>query len=710
VFRDASRRAVAAAELAWDAAARVTSESLASVCMREARRLGLLLLRIPLTAVPLLAAADAPRVPPFFDYDCALVSASRAAVADWNTVYEWVYNAVVNATDDNPSYQLSASLRPLISGPAAATAEDECPLGVLYLHILEFYEGFAQGSESEELLPTVNKVQSILRRFPVYAIALSRWPIFYALEHFAHLHEPQRELHCDDVHGVLDWHQLRSDSVYWADMKRRRQSSDELEALEHSLADMFFTVLKRQASQQQGQDECLFGFYFLVANQVVAAANRETQHLPPFNRILDTMVDVEPFMKIASSGWPILTVLVIFSDLNKGIWFFGGDRKYLRGYSDWNLRSDELSPLVSRDLEFLSPAWQKAVAADADELAHLLPAEEFARKVSAQIARREEESGPMRPIVRSLVDAAIGIAAATPRGVRRLTYVALLYGTSWAPILGRLAARLQQLAVGRPLFVVAIGEDAAQACAALASGRNGSRIDGRPPVPPRQVLCWTPGSPSQVHRFTAMNVLLHLGVDVIYIDMDTFMLRDPTPRILALAENWDALFASHADADCVNIGVFFLRAGARTAVWLSQFLAWYHDHPFEIDQRGLHVFLRLPSKQIQVAYPPEDLVELRAAILDDVNEIVIGDVGWHGELSRLLIFHWCHRPLWQKEEEINAAYDAADAAHAHGLSLAVGISVAYQSLYSGPWMRVLKLRAIFERYRKSRPPTREPCW
>lgn len=27
----------------------------------------------------------------------------------------------------------------------------------------------------------------------------------------------------------------------------------------------------------------------------------------------------------------------------------------------------------------------------------------------------------------------------------------------------------------------------------------------------------------------------------------------------------------------------------------SRFLAWYHDHPFEIDQRGLHVFLGLPA-------------------------------------------------------------------------------------------------------------------
>jgi hypothetical protein len=34
-------------------------------------------------------------------------------------------------------------------------------------------------------------------------------------------------------------------------------------------------------------------------------------------------------------------VTEVFSDMNKGDWFWGGDRKYFRGFSDWNLRRDE---------------------------------------------------------------------------------------------------------------------------------------------------------------------------------------------------------------------------------------------------------------------------------------------------------------------------------------------------------------------------------
>ena len=106
---------------------------------------------------------------------------------------------------------------------------------------------------------------------------------------------------------------------------------------------------------------------------------------------------------------------------------------------------------------------------------------------------------------------------------------------------------LAQLKVAYPLLVIAIGDDAASACRKLASA-EASTADV-------QVICWMPDTMSQVHRFTCIHGLLHLGIDVLYTDMDTFWLRDPTHRILSSASDWDALFARHGDADCINIGV-----------------------------------------------------------------------------------------------------------------------------------------------------------
>merc|ERR1712072_1240040 len=103
-------------------------------------------------------------------------------------------------------------------------------------------------------------------------------------------------------------------------------------------------------------------------------------------------------------------------------------------------------------------------------------------------------------------------------------------------------------------------------------------------------------------------MLLHSGLDVLYVDMDTFLLADPIPHVLAqaAATEADALFAQHATGDCVNIGVFYLRASAQLAVWFSYYIAWYYEHPYEIDQRGLNVFLRRPS-ELRVSYPPKNL-------------------------------------------------------------------------------------------------------
>lgn len=269
------------------------------------------------------------RQPAFFDYDCELVNTVRATVADWNSLYAWVEETVVQAK--TPSYDMPPEFRPLVEGPLAAQAESECPLGVMYLRVLVFYHEVAKGTANAGLMTFASRVQDMLTRYSVYAVALSRWPVFYALEHFSPAHKEQSEWFCEGVKGVLDWGDLRLASKKWAHVKRNKLgTAEELDAMEHYIANMFFTILRHPHNQAAAQDECEFGFYFLVANQVVAAASRETQHLPPFNLILDSMMERAPFARIAASGWPIFTVLAIFSDLNKGIWFFGVASLYCR--------------------------------------------------------------------------------------------------------------------------------------------------------------------------------------------------------------------------------------------------------------------------------------------------------------------------------------------------------------------------------------------
>lgn len=224
---------------------------------------------------------------------------------------------------------------------------------------------------------------------------------------------------------------------------------------------------------------------------------------------------------------------------------------------------------------------------------------------------------------------------------RRAVSLMLLYGQKWSTLLPRVIRRLESLSFNWPVFIVSIGDAASEACRAA---RERSQLGGGHRI---KIACWRPNTESQVHRFTITHVLLHLGIDVFYFDFDTFFLRDPLPMVMSHVgrDRLDVLFASHGDGDCINIGVFFIRATRRSAIWFSQFLQWYHDHQYEIDQRGLDVLMGSPRRQsfsdLGVSYPPHDLVQIRASALDDVNDVVIGFIGWAGKVSRMVIFHWC---------------------------------------------------------------------
>lgn len=682
----------------------------------------------PAATVAAAPAVGSDALPWFFDYDCVLVgddAAGRAPAADWNAVHRWAETALFRS--QQPQHPvLSREWEPLIQKKSAEQVEAECPLGALFLHVLKFYEpavtpGGRDGApvSASSSVWHGQRVQELLLRFPVYAIALSRWPVFDALERFSAAHLPREEHFCDIEGGLLDWPQLRQQSLQWATaFFEQTASMDELTGMDTELGVKLRTILHTTASQDLAQAECGFGFFFMVLHQLMSAASRETQNVPSFSIALDVMLSEVSFTQLAASGWPLLKMLAIFSDLNKKRRYYSGDQKYIRGFSDWDLRREELAPLGASGLSFLSPAWREEATRSVEEFRRV-PRNHFAKAAAARRHDYERLHGALRPVPRGLMEAGLAAVAALPdvaenTGVdsafARLAYVVLLYGEAWARLLPRFVHRLHaQLRVPHPLVVIAIGQDAAAACLRLSAESRQQRNDWRQPT--QQVICWMPETSSQVHRFTGIHGLLHLGIDVIYIDMDVFMLRDPTPRILEQAEGLDAVFASHAGGDCINIGTFFLRARS-TAVWLSQFLAWYHDYPFEIDQRGLHIFAGFNASTLQIAFAPPDVVKIRAGMLEDTNEFVTAYHGWHGEVLKLLTFHWSQQPLQQKEREIHEAYDAADAVEAHGVPLHLALGTIRSSATSGdsPWLKVLHLRAALEVARRSEPPPRGSCW
>merc|ERR1719240_1623175 len=83
------------------------------------------------------------------------------------------------------------------------------------------------------------------------------------------------------------------------------------------------------------------------------------------------------------------------------------------------------------------------------------------------------------------------------------------------------------------------------------------------------VACWDPlqgdvndgGRGSIVQRHTLVHLLLHLGVDVLAFDFDTFWFRSPRSRLEEVADRLgaDILMTRHLDADCLNMGLIYIR-------------------------------------------------------------------------------------------------------------------------------------------------------
>jgi len=162
-----------------------------------------------------------------------------------------------------------------------------------------------------------------------------------------------------------------------------------------------------------------------------------------------------------------------------------------------------------------------------------------------------------------------------------------------------------------------------------------------------------------------VHLLLHMGIDALAFDFDTFWFSDPRRYLEKKAEenNADVLMVRHLDADCFNMGMLYIRASSRAAAWYRKYLSWLHQHPYEREQRGANALLEFTNQK--VSFPPKDSPPVKAASLDDENEFSSSRGGWLGDWSKLKFFHWVN-PMqtsvqWSsiKVTDIKALYEAA---------------------------------------------------
>lgn len=238
------------------------------------------------------------------------------------------------------------------------------------------------------------------------------------------------------------------------------------------------------------------------------------------------------------------------------------------------------------------------------------------------------------------------------------------------------------------------------------------------------VACWDPlrGSPqhadkgSILQRHAIMHILLHLGVDVVAFDFDTFFFTNPLPRLQSLAEDQqaDLLMTRHLDADCLNMGLIYIRASSRTAKWYSKYLEWFHQHLFEREQRGMNALLGFTKQK--VAFPPKDLPPLKAVALDDKNEFSCSRGGWLGAWDELIYFHWVN-PVrtvqhWAeiKVADIRGLYEVALHPTVDIYAPDAKGSLARLMSRAGADSLLAPARTMMETMKVESAPVRETCW
>eukprot|EP00405_Crypthecodinium_cohnii_P033688 CAMPEP_0206526916 /NCGR_PEP_ID=MMETSP0325_2-20121206/1026_1 /ASSEMBLY_ACC=CAM_ASM_000347 /TAXON_ID=2866 /ORGANISM="Crypthecodinium cohnii, Strain Seligo" /LENGTH=779 /DNA_ID=CAMNT_0054022203 /DNA_START=103 /DNA_END=2439 /DNA_ORIENTATION=- len=614
---------------------------------------------------------------PFKDWDCIGVKGAL----DWDALY-FENEAKWSRGEDGfevPSEAYEA-LRTNLTQMLA-----ECPLGALYYLVLDTYRIFILAEEDREArMGAVQAIWKYLSVYPYFLISSSRWATWEALYYFSELHRPRDAelmdlLKCKDTRdsGGQDWPTLFNASIMWSNEHSEGKEPDEGLITDYSI------LMKEAAGTMwhdggtKAQEDCPHGYIFFSGIQAMVSMLRITGDFELWARAIDFYLSEMPFYSIAASGWPTLRLFAMQSASLKtrrmpALGDFQGDvfrrgkmhpvLKRYRAYGDLLLRTPELAPF-GRDAE----GW-----ALVDELVSLWPDQWVG------LVRRQDFS-KLRPIFHSTLEAVESVVMAMtrkttrecghsgiteetcltrgclwvpkdpkvpddgvpscrlPKPERKVIGVSFVWGENWAKLVGKFVFWMTQL--NFHCILVAMGEACRKACEIAVSGLSQAAST---------VSCWDPfegglGDPQRgsiLQRHAIIHVLLHLGLDVVAFDFDTFWFSDPRMRFeeLAAETKADVMMTRHLDADCFNMGLLYIRASSRSAEWYSKYLEWLHLHPYEREQRGVNFLLGFTNQK--VSFAPKDMPKLKVGVLDDENEFASSRGGWLGNWTKIRFFHW----------------------------------------------------------------------
>eukprot|EP00929_Paragymnodinium_shiwhaense_P000919 TRINITY_DN101112_c0_g1_i1.p1 TRINITY_DN101112_c0_g1~~TRINITY_DN101112_c0_g1_i1.p1 ORF type:complete len:789 (+),score=153.90 TRINITY_DN101112_c0_g1_i1:68-2434(+) len=637
-------------------------------------------------------------IPELVDYDCTTLDSS---VLDWNAEYDRVLQDLRNPQGPQLELPEHVRLALNANGSSLFAQCPLGCLYFYTLSIRGLWESPGEFSE-EELAMYAGSLARLpffitaASRWPVYEVLqrIMEMPSTAVARKFLtaqNLAPSGPCLGAEQSPSGVDWPRLHSLASAWTDwMGGTFNGTSE----EHDEAQWAVKVASEKIFSQLGVggDECMPGYLFLLSAQCYATAFRDSSLAPPYIRVFDDMFPRLATMDPRIFDWPTLRMISLFGVHARGTNLLGGEnlnddvktwgdlhprQKQLRHFADIALFKEELAPYgmnasgwemagrladtpvedwledmprtLLEDWTGARPLFQNAVAcliaALRISLSRSRPVDRQERSRCAafeETKRREcghsgisEESCSSRGCCWSKPAKANGAPWCFHgvAGRRKLVLLTAVWGKRWAKLiepLARWAAKAQLPGI----VIVAMGEEARMTCSRAAALWQ-------------SVVCWSPLESSAAGRhgslmqkFPLTQLFVQLGVDTFIFDFDTVFLRDPSAHLerRAGAAKADVAFVAHFDSDCLNTGGLYFRSSAQTAEFLSKYLAWLHQHPYEDEQRALNCFLNFTKQR--VSFKPKDLPEIVGVPLDEANSFASSRGGWLGSWSEFEYFHF----------------------------------------------------------------------
>eukprot|EP00927_Polykrikos_kofoidii_P010110 TRINITY_DN14281_c1_g1_i2.p1 TRINITY_DN14281_c1_g1~~TRINITY_DN14281_c1_g1_i2.p1 ORF type:complete len:786 (+),score=105.69 TRINITY_DN14281_c1_g1_i2:83-2440(+) len=436
------------------------------------------------------------------------------------------------------------------------------------------------------------------------------------------------------VPGLFDCFHVKGDAVDWERFHAELVSASG----DGSDAGIYKFVFGRRAGKSlQDLRECVLGTLAVALEKLHIAQILMTQDYPAFAAgVTLALADIDEYFLsnpetqlrdslsvLALTRWPILTKLCTCS--------YVGQAK--RSRVDFGYQHKPYD-LEFRPEEIIRPPEERA---ELVEVRALPPSEHIER---LRWARGNRISPTFRAVLGALVTALhIGISdpsATSAEGGHaaaaiKVVFFTMIWGSRLAGYLRGSIDRMAAFGHVQRYIVFCLDDPACQTCEQ---------------AHPFATNCVAGRLKTIFNKFTMLSVIVGSGVDCIYLDFDTLLLKDPLPAILRAAVSNELLVSRDFGSFCLNTGVIYMKAHPDTADFLASLITWLWHHPYEFSQKAFSGFLGVENITSEAMEGRLFARMPRWNTLDPMNAFVTSIVyhkhveGWTGRLEEIVIYHF----------------------------------------------------------------------